>query len=78
MAACRLAAKGRTLSDNTYESEVKSILSFLEMQKPALQPAISPSSLDISPEDYVSPRYAKKLKNKVFFVLFCAGWMSWK
>lgn len=64
MAACKLAAKGRTLFDNTYESEVKSILSFLEMQKPALQPAISPSSLDIQPDDYMSSRYAKKLKNK--------------
>lgn len=65
MAACRLAARGRSLSDNTYESEVKSILNFLEIQKPALAPAISPSSLDISPEDYISPRHVKKLKNKV-------------
>lgn len=65
MAACRLVAKGRSLSDNTYESEVKSIINFLEMQRPALAPAISPSSLDISSEDYISPKYVKKLKNKV-------------
>ncbi|XKL59602.1 hypothetical protein PGB90_000618 [Kerria lacca] len=64
MAACRLVAKGRSLSDNTYESEVKSIINFLEMQRPALAPAISPSSLDISSEDYISPKYVKKLKNK--------------
>lgn len=65
MAACRLAARGRSLSDNTYESEVKSILNFLEIQRPAHAPAISPSVLDISPEDYISPRHVKKLKNKV-------------
>ena len=65
MAACRLAAKGRSLSDNTYESEVKSIISFLEMQRPALAPAISPSSLDLSPEDYMAPRSLKKFKSKV-------------
>lgn len=65
MAACRLAAKGRSLADASYEAEVASIQAFLQMQHPAPVPAINPASLDISPEDYVSPRYAKKLKGKV-------------
>lgn len=67
MAACRLAAKGRPLSDHTYESEVKSIKAFLEMQHPSVtqSPVISPSSLDISVEDYVPHRFSRKLKGKV-------------
>lgn len=65
MAACRLAAKGRSLADASYEAEVASIQAFLQMQHPAPVPAINPASLDITPEDYVAPRYAKKLKGKV-------------
>lgn len=67
MAACRLAAKGRPLSDYSYESEVKTIKSFLEMQHPSVtqSPVISPSSLDITVEEYVPHRFTKKLKGKV-------------
>lgn len=65
MAACRLAAKGRTLADASYESEVNSITAFLQLQRPAPAPAINPSALDIVPEDYVAPRFAKKFKGKV-------------
>lgn len=67
MAACRLAAKGRPLSDHTYESEVKSIKAFLEMQHPSVvqSPVVNPSSLDITVEDYVPHRFSKKLKGKV-------------
>ncbi|XP_015109319.1 unc-112-related protein [Diachasma alloeum] len=65
MAACRLAAKGRSLADSSYESEVNSITAFLQLQRPAPAPAISPNSLDIIPEDYVAPRFAKKLKGKL-------------
>lgn len=65
MAACRLAAKGRTLADASYESEVNSITAFLQLQRPAPAPAINPNSLDIIPEDYVASRFAKKFKGKV-------------
>ncbi|XP_046740581.1 unc-112-related protein-like isoform X1 [Diprion similis] len=65
MAACRLAAKGRSLADATYETEVNSIMAFLQLQRPAPAPAINPSSLDINAEDYVAPRFAKKLKGKL-------------
>ena len=65
MAACRLAAKGKTMADASYDAEVKSILAFLAMQKPAPAPAINPSTFDIQPDDYVAPRFLRKLKNKV-------------
>ncbi|XP_047114333.1 unc-112-related protein-like [Schistocerca piceifrons] len=65
MAACRLASKGRSLADSSYEAEVKSIEAFLQMQHPAPAPAINPSSLDIVPEDYVAPRFSRKLKGKL-------------
>jgi kindlin 2 len=65
MAACRLAAKGRSLADSSYDTEVKSIIAFLQMQRPAPAPAISPSQLEITPDDYVSPRFLRKFKGKV-------------
>lgn len=68
MAACRLAAKGRSLADASYESEVNSITAFLQLQRPAPAPAINPSALDIVPEDYVAPRFAKKFKGKVSYL----------
>ncbi|XP_014237313.1 unc-112-related protein-like isoform X1 [Trichogramma pretiosum] len=66
MAACRLASKGRSLADASYESEVSSIVAFLQLQRPAPAPAINPNSLgDIVPENYVAPRFVKKFKNKL-------------
>ncbi|UYV80971.1 FERMT2 [Cordylochernes scorpioides] len=63
IAACRLAAKGKTMADSSYDSEVKSILDFLNLQKPA--PALlSSSQIDISPEECVAPRFIRKLKSK--------------
>ena len=60
MAACRLAAKGRSMADVAYDQEVSAIKAFLSMQHPASTPAINPSTLDISVEDYVAPRFLKK------------------
>lgn len=65
MAACRLAAKGRSLADSSYDSEVQIILEFLQMQRPNEKLALQPNSLDIPPDDYIAPRYIKKLKGKV-------------
>ena len=65
MAACRLAAKGKTMADRVYDSEVKSIQAFLSMQHPASQPVINPATLDISVEEYVAPRFMRKMKSKV-------------
>ncbi|KAG8223226.1 hypothetical protein J437_LFUL003577 [Ladona fulva] len=65
MAACRLGAKGRSLADSSYDAEVKSIVAFLNMQRPAPSPAISPDSLDINPDDYIAPKFLRKLKGKL-------------
>lgn len=71
MAACRLAAKGRSFTDSSYQSEVEGIKAFLQLQRPAPAPAITPNCLgDIVPEDYVAPRFSKKLKGKVRYFEF--------
>lgn len=66
MAAMRLASKGRSLADSSYDSEVKSILAFLSMQHPAPAPVLNPESLDIQPEHYLSPRYTRRIRGKVW------------
>lgn len=66
MACCKLAAKGRSLADSSYDTEARTILEFLQMQKPVEgRPAINPNNLDINPEHYVSSRYLRKLKGKI-------------
>ena len=68
LASCRLAAKGKTLADSSYQAEVNSIKAFLSMQAPASTPAINPNTVDIMADEYVAPRFAKKTKSKVTFV----------
>ncbi|XP_045460943.1 unc-112-related protein-like [Harmonia axyridis] len=65
MACCKLASKGRSLADSSYEAEKKTILDFLQMQKPTDSPALNPNSLNIQVEDYIAPKYLKKLKGKL-------------
>ena len=65
MAACRLASKGRSLADSSYDSEVASIKSFLNMQKPADQPAVNINPDVIEIVDFLAPRFVKKLRGKV-------------
>ncbi|KAM9301900.1 fermitin family homolog 3 [Gastrophryne carolinensis] len=60
MAGCRLAAKGRTMGDPSYDGEVQSILSFLDLQKSNENTATD----SINMLALVSPRYQKKLKLK--------------
>lgn len=67
MAACRLASKGRSLADSSYDSEVASIKSFLSMQKPAHAPPVSINPDSIQPNDFLSQRICKKLKGKVCY-----------
>uniref|UniRef100_A0A8K9VF08 PH domain-containing protein n=1 Tax=Oncorhynchus mykiss TaxID=8022 RepID=A0A8K9VF08_ONCMY len=67
MAACRLASKGKTMADSSYNLEVQNILSFLKMQhmNPDPQFIAEPAvTNDINSECLVSPRYLKKYKNK--------------
>jgi len=65
LAACRLAAKGKTLADSSFEMEVNSIKAFLSMQSPAAAPAINPASVEINPDDFVAPRFSRKIKSKL-------------
>jgi len=65
LAAFRLAAKGKSMADSGYDMEVKSIMAFLSMQHPASQPAINPATLDINVEDYVAPRFLRKMKSRL-------------
>lgn len=82
MAAMRLASKGKSLADSSYDSEVKSILAFLSMQHPAPAPVINPESLDIQPELYLAPRFVRRIRGKVsmswkplfLWYQFCAYW----
>ena len=36
-------------------------------QSPASAPAINPNTVEINAEDYVAPRFARKMKSKVSF-----------
>lgn len=67
MAACRLASKGRSLADSSYETEVASIKSFLKMQKPVHAAPIIVSPDHIDPNEFVAPRFVKKLRNKAAY-----------
>ncbi|XP_074860959.1 fermitin family homolog 3 [Carettochelys insculpta] len=64
MAGCRLAAKGRTMADSTYQSEVQNILSFLQLQKANPDAPTAPDAEAMSTQWLVSPRYQKKFKPK--------------
>ena len=65
MSACRLAAHGRSLADASFESEVRAARELLQLQRPAAAPAVSAASLDIDPDDYVPPRFARRQRSKV-------------
>ena len=53
------------MADASYDSEVKNILNFLSLQKPAAEPAFEPSNLDVDVEDYLPHKYTRKYKGKV-------------
>lgn len=67
MAAFRLASKGKTMADSSYDTEVQSILSFLSMQQPTGQHSngpVDPNHTNFQPEDFVASKYMRKLKSK--------------
>ncbi|XP_037072474.1 unc-112-related protein-like [Pollicipes pollicipes] len=65
VSACRLAARGRSMADSSFETEVRATQERLALQRPAPTPAISPHTLQIEPDDYVPPRFTKKLRGKL-------------
>ncbi|CAG5134857.1 unnamed protein product, partial [Candidula unifasciata] len=71
MAACKLASKGKTMADSSYEAEVAALQNFLSLQHPVIctsqnstTPTTAPNHVDIQPEDYVAPRFIKKARVK--------------
>ncbi|KAL7978202.1 hypothetical protein Chor_005189 [Crotalus horridus] len=62
MAGCRLAAKGKTMADASYQAEKENILSFLKLQK--TNPEMSLATETEGAQWLVSPRYQKKFKPK--------------
>jgi kindlin 2 len=52
------------MADSGYDAEVKSIQAFLSMQHPASQPVINPNSLDINLDEYVAPKFLRKMKSR--------------
>ncbi|KAL3874393.1 hypothetical protein ACJMK2_037418 [Sinanodonta woodiana] len=66
MSACKLASKGKTMADSSYDSEVQALQKFLSMQRTstASTPVITPSDMDIQPENLVAPKFFKKVKAK--------------
>jgi len=63
MGAFRLASKGHTMADSSYDSEVKSIQAFLSMQHLSSAPVLNPRDANFQPENYVAPRFFRKLKS---------------
>ncbi|XP_056657504.1 fermitin family homolog 3 [Monodelphis domestica] len=72
MAGCRLASKGRTMADSSYQSEVQGILAFLSLQRtgggggtgPANPQGPDASGEVLNPHGLVAPRFQRKLKAK--------------
>ncbi|XP_032410781.1 fermitin family homolog 3b [Xiphophorus hellerii] len=66
MAGCRLASKGKSLADSSFQSEIQSISSFLAMQKTNSGSSNNSAASDesINTHSLVSPRYHKKYKPK--------------
>ena len=62
MAAIKLASRGKSLADASYQSEVRGIQAFLSLQQPARTPAISPDKIDIQVEDFLAPRFVKRIR----------------
>lgn len=68
MAAFKLASKGHTMADSSYSSEVKSILSFIEMHHPSSAPSPSGKEKDLLKamnfdiESSVASRFLNKIK----------------
>lgn len=62
MAAFRLASKGRSIGEPSYETERESILALLNMQRPSSNS--QQTKFDIQPENFVSTKFVKKYKPK--------------
>ncbi|CAF1351682.1 unnamed protein product [Rotaria magnacalcarata] len=64
MAAFRLASKGRSINEQSYETERESILALLNMQRPSSSSNHQQNKFDIQSENFVSPKFVRKYKTK--------------
>lgn len=64
LAGFRLASKGRTITDPSYDTEVRTILDFLSIQHPSLAPVMTANQVDINPDDFIAPKYLRKMKSR--------------
>ncbi|KAJ8724070.1 hypothetical protein PYW07_008050 [Mythimna separata] len=68
VAACRLGARGRSLADAAFASEAAAVRALLALQKPQPAAALNQHSLPhldhLQPDNYLAPRFLKKLKGK--------------
>jgi len=70
MAACRLASKGKTMADPTYDMEMSGVKTFLKMQSDVKESGKDDSDYDagahngMHPEDFVPQRILNKYKSK--------------
>lgn len=69
MAACKLAAKGHTMADASYETEVQNFRTLLKLQKSGAGNGsggeIHQMATNIEPQFYSARRHLRKLGNKV-------------
>lgn len=66
MAACKLAAKGKTMADAGYLAEVENIRRLLDMQHPLPTQALPPQAVpqDLNPDDYLPQRCIRKFRSR--------------
>ncbi|XP_046971165.1 unc-112-related protein [Vanessa cardui] len=68
VAACRLGSRGRSLADSAFSSEAAAVKTLLALQRPQPAAALNQHSLPhldhLQPENYLAPRFLKKLKSK--------------
>jgi len=66
MAACRLASKGKTMADPSYDVEISGVRTFLNLQQSTKDENSSQSGDEsgMTPEDFISPRLLGKFKSK--------------
>nr|NP_001408900.1 unc-112-related protein [Spodoptera frugiperda] len=68
VAACRLGSRGRSLADSAFATEAAAVRSLLQLQRPQPAAALNQHSLPhldhLQPENYLAPRFLKKLKSK--------------
>ncbi|OQV24229.1 Protein unc-112 [Hypsibius exemplaris] len=63
MAAFKLASKGKTMADSSYQAEVQNLLSHLALQHTSHRQDIDPVALNVDLDQYVAPRFTKKNRN---------------